>query len=82
MPIKRMTAILAGPSVSDDLARHYVEAERVVAFTACEQPGVGGNYRSPKREHQAAVEIELERLAVRFTRRVRYDNSLKISLNY
>jgi hypothetical protein len=36
------------------------EAERVVEFPVREQTGVGGNYRSLKLEHQAAVEIELE----------------------
>jgi len=75
-----MTAVLAGASVGENLACHRAEAERVVEFPVREQTGVGGDYRSLKLEDQAAVEIELERLAVRFTRRVRRESSLQISI--
>ena len=77
---QRMTAVLAGASVGENLACHRAEAERVVEFPVREQTGVGGDYRSLKLEDQAAVEIELERLAVRFTRRVRRESSLQISI--
>ena len=77
---QRMSAVLAGAGVSEPLARHRTEAERVVEFPVGEQTGVRGDDRTAKLEHQPAVEIEPERLAVRFTRRVRHDISLQISL--
>jgi len=75
-----MSAVLAGAGVGELLARHRTEAERVVEFTVGEQTGVRGNNRTAKLEHQPAVKIELERLAARFTRRVRHESSLQISL--
>ena len=79
---QRMTDVLAGASVGENFACHRAEAERVVEFPVREQAGVGGDHRSPKLERQAAVEIDLERLAVRFTRWVRDDVSFQISLRY
>jgi hypothetical protein len=45
-----------------------VKAERVVEFPVGEQSRVGGDHRSAKLEHQAAVEIQSKNLATRFTR--------------
>ena len=46
---QRMTAVLAGPSVSENLACHHAEAERVVEFPVREQTGVGGNATDPRK---------------------------------
>ena len=75
-----MPAILPGTHIRELLARHRTEAERVVEFTVGEQTGVRGNNRTAKLEHQPAVKVELERLAARFTRWVRHESSLQISL--
>jgi hypothetical protein len=77
---QRITAVLAGASVGENLACHRAEAERVVEFPLREQAGVGGDHRTAKLERQSAVEIEPEGLANRFTHRVRHDKSLQISL--
>jgi hypothetical protein len=42
-----------------------------------QQSGIGGDHRTAEFEHQAAVEIEPQRLAVRFTRRVPHDRSVQ-----
>jgi hypothetical protein len=71
-PDESMPAVLACASVSEHLARHHTEAERVVEFAIGEQSGVGGHDRTAKLKHQSPVEIEPESLAIRFTRRVRH----------
>ena len=77
---ERVPAVLAGAGIGEPLARHRAEAERIVEFAVGEQTGVGGDDRTAKLEHQPAVEIEPQRLAIRFTRRVRHDVSFRISL--
>ena len=79
-PHQRVPAVLAGAGVGEPLARHRAEAERVVEFAIGEQTGIGGDDRTAKLERQPAVEIEPERLAVRFTRRVRHCRLNQISL--
>jgi hypothetical protein len=79
-PHESVSAVFAGAGIRELLAHHRAEAERVVEFTVGEQTGVRSDARTTKLEHQPAVEIELERLAVRFTRRVRHDISFQSSL--
>ena len=38
-----MAASLAGAGVSEHLARHHCQAERVIEFAICEQSSVGGD---------------------------------------
>ena len=79
-PDQRMPAVFAGEGVGQPLARHRAEAERVVEFAVGERTGVGGDDRTAKLQGQPAVEIEPQRLTVRFTRRVRHVVSFQISL--
>lgn len=55
-----MAASLAGAGVSEHLARHHCQAERVIEFAICEQSGIRSDHRSTKLERQFAVEIEPE----------------------
>ena len=75
-----MPAIFARACVGQHLAGQSRQAQRVVEFAIGKQTGIGGHDRTAKLEHQSAVEIEPERPAVRFTRRVRHDISFQISL--
>jgi hypothetical protein len=72
-------AILAGAAVSQNFIRHTAQAERVVEFSIGEQASVGGDDRSAKLQRQAPVKIEPERIAIRFTRRVRHDLPIQLS---
>ena len=67
-----MSPVLAAARVSERLACHHAEVKRVVKFTVGEQPGIGGQDRTAKLQHQAAVKIEPESLSTRFTRRIRH----------
>ena len=75
-PDERVPAVLARAGVGEPLACHRAQAERVVEFAVGEQTGVRRHDRTAKLERQPAVEIEPQRLAVRFTRRVRHDSQL------
>ena len=67
-----MSTILAGTHVGQPISRRVGQTQRVVQFTVGQQPGIGGNRRIAKLEHQAAVEIEPQRTSICFTRRVRH----------
>jgi hypothetical protein len=75
-----MAAVLAGAGVGERLAGHRAKGERVVTFTACEQTGVRSGRRTAEWRRRSAAEIEPERLAIRFTRRVRRDIGSRIGL--
>jgi hypothetical protein len=68
-----MAASLAGAGVSEHLARHHCQAERVIEFVICEQSGIRRDHRSTKLERQFVVEIEPENAIGLFTRRVLHD---------
>ena len=55
---KSMPAVLASSSIRERFPAHRTEAECVVEFTICKQPGVGRHDRTAKLERQTAVEIE------------------------
>jgi hypothetical protein len=67
-----VSPILASARIGQNLARHLCQSERVVEFAIGEQAGVRGDDRAPKLQHQAALKIESESLASRFTCRVRH----------
>ena len=67
-----MPAVLAGAGVGEPLDGQIRKAERIVKFTVGEQSGVRGHGRT-----EPAVEIEPQRIPVRFTRRVRHEISLR-----
>jgi hypothetical protein len=77
---ERVPAVLTCAGVGQSFAGHHAQAERFVEFALCEQTGVRSHDRTAKLERQPAVEIEPQRLAIRFTRQVRHDVSFQISL--
>ncbi len=81
-PDQPMPAVLTGSRIRERFPGHPAEAERIVEFAICEQPGVGGHHRTAKLEHQPAVEIEPERPVIQFTHRVRHDRSLNALISY
>jgi hypothetical protein len=54
-----MPTVPASACVSEYIAGHRSEAERIVEFPVREQAGIGSNHRSAKLEHQPAVESSL-----------------------
>ncbi len=70
----------SAPFSRQPLASRLRKAKRIVKSTVGTQTGVRGHDQTAKLEHQPSVEIEPERLAIRFTRRVRHDMSFQISL--
>ena len=77
---QRMPAVLARSRVGKPIASRLRKAESIVKLAIGEQPSIGGDDRTAKLERQPAVEIEPQRLAVGFTRRVRHDSGSRISL--
>ena len=67
-----MPTVLAGARVGQRIGRRVGQAQRVVQFAVGQQSGIGGDRRTAKLEHQAAVEIEPQSASIRFTRRVRH----------
>src|SRR4029077_12137370 len=67
-----MTTILASARVGKHLSPRVSQTDRIIQFAIRQQSGIGGDRRTAKLEHQAAVEIEPQRTPVRFTRRVRH----------
>ena len=67
-----MPTILAGTRVGQPVSRRVGQMQRIVQFTVGQQSGIGGNRRTTKLEHQAAVEVEAQRARIRFTRRVHH----------
>jgi hypothetical protein len=78
-PNKSIPAVPARAGVSEHLARHHCQAERVIEFAICEQSGIRSDHRSTKLERQFAVEIEPENFAVRFTRPVAVIAAFKLA---
>ena len=66
---KSVPAVLAGAGVGEPLAGQIRKAQCVVEFAVGKQAGIGGDDRTTKLKGQSTVEIEPERLAVRFTPR-------------
>ena len=71
-PDQQMPSVLAGACLRQSLATACGQTEHVVQLAIGEQSAIGGDHRTAELEHQAAVEIEPQRLAFRFTRRVRH----------
>ena len=70
-----MPAILAGTRVGQPVSRRAGQVQRVIQFTASWQSSIGGNRRTAKSEHQAAIEIKPQSAYIRVTRRVRHCRS-------
>jgi len=59
-PDQRMTPVLAGACIGEQVARYGAETEDIVKFTIGQQSRIGGNNGAAKLQHQPAVEIEPE----------------------
>jgi hypothetical protein len=79
---ERVPAVLARPRIREPIASRLRKAESIVKLAIGEQSSIGRDDRTAKLERQPAVEIEPQRLAVRFTRRVRHNIGLRICLIY
>ena len=75
-----MPTILAGPRIGQNFTVYRGEPKRIIEFAIGEQPGVRSDYRPVKPERQSAVEIEPENAITCFTRRVRHDSLIRISV--
>ena len=75
---QEVSSVLAGARLRQSLAAACGQSEHVVQFAIRQQSAIGGDHRTAELEHQAAVEIEPQRLAVRFTRRVPHDRSVHL----
>jgi hypothetical protein len=73
-----MTAILPSTSVGKSFAGKIAQAEYIIEFAIGEQTCIGGDDGSRKLNHNATVEIEVQNLVLRFTRRVRRFLPVKI----
>jgi len=71
-PNQEMAAVLAGACFRQSLATAHGQSEHVVQLAVGQQSAIGGYHGTAELKHQAAVEIEPQRLAFRFTRRVRH----------
>jgi hypothetical protein len=71
-PDQQMPSVLAGACLGQSLASACGQSKNVVQFAIGQQSAIGGDHRTVELEPQAAVEIEPQRLGVRFTRRVRH----------
>ena len=81
-PDQQMPPVLAGARLRQSLATAVGQSERVVQFAIGQQSGIGGDRRTAKLKHQTAVEIEPQRAAVRFTRRVRHRRPVQSHTTY
>jgi hypothetical protein len=64
-----MPTILPVRAIRKHSDRGRGQAERIIQLAGCEQPCIRGDHRAAESKPQAAVEIELQRPAPRFTRR-------------
>jgi len=62
----------AGARLCQSLAAACGQCEHVVQLAIRQQSAIGGDRRAVEPEHHSPVEIEPQRPAVRFTRRVRH----------
>src|SRR5260370_23371957 len=67
-----MPSVLAGARLGQFMPAARRQSEPVVQFAIGEQSAIRGDHRTVEPAHQAAVEIEHQRLAFRFTHRVRH----------
>jgi hypothetical protein len=60
-------AVLARPRIGEPIASRLRKAESIVKLAIREQPSIGGDDGTAKLKGQSAVEIEPDRLDIRFT---------------
>ena len=77
---QEMLSVLAGARLRQSLATACGQSEHVVQFAIGQQSAIGGDHRTAKLKHQTAVEIEPQRLALRFTRRVRHGRPFRSTI--
>ena len=71
-PGQRVSTILAGACVGQNITCHRGQAECVVEFAIGQQSGIGSHRRAAKLKHQTAIEIQPKSIRFRFTRWVRH----------
>jgi hypothetical protein len=67
---QQVPAVLAGARIGEGIGTCIGEAQRVIQFPVGEQPGIRGDRRTAKLQHQAPVEIEPQRTPIRLIRRI------------
>ena len=71
-PDQQVASVPAGARLCQSLAAACGQCEHVVQLAIRQQSAIGGDRRAVEPEHHSPVEIEPQRPAVRFTRRVRH----------
>ncbi len=74
--------VLARARIREHLARPHGQPQRVVQLAIRQQSGIGRDHSAAKSQHQTAVEIESQRPASRFTRRVHDDRLTRPKIRY
>jgi hypothetical protein len=69
---QQVASVPAGARLCQSLAAACGQCEHVVQLAIRQQSAIGGDRRTVEPEHHSPVEIEPQRPAVRFTRRVRH----------
>jgi hypothetical protein len=67
-----MASVFAGARIGERIGTRVGQAHGIVQLAVGQQAGIGGDRGAAKLQHQPAVKIEPQRLAARFTRRVRH----------
>src|SRR6516162_1047982 len=77
-----MPSVTAGACLRQSLDAACGQSEHLVQFAIRQQSAIGGDHRTPELKHQAAVEIEPQRPAVRFTRQVCHRRPVRSRTRY
>jgi len=77
---QEVASVLAGACLGQSLAAACGQGKNLVQLAIGQQSAIGGDDRTAKSKHQSAVEIEPQRLALRFTRRVRHGRPIRPSI--
>jgi hypothetical protein len=76
-PDQEVLSVLASACIRQSLAAACGQSEHVVQLAIRQQSAIGSDHRTAEPEHQAAVKVEPQRLAVRFTRWVRHGRPVR-----
>ena len=81
-PDQQVASVPAGARLRQSLAAACGQCEHVVQLAIRQQSAIGGDRRAVEPEHHSPVEIEPQRPAVRFTRRVRHGCPVRSRTRY
>ena len=71
-PTSRWRLFYARARIGEHVGNRAGQAHRIIQLAIGQQSAIGGDHAAAKLKHQTAVEIEPQRRALRFTRRVRH----------